>query len=158
MAVAVLPIVLTIKIMPHVDQEFKYVPLPKYPHMRPADVEIWERFMRAFPNRFTRVFYDVHLGGDETFDHNLSERANISWWDLTSWCVDVVAENDEAIFIIELKPLANAKAIGQAISYAALFKLKFKPVKPVIPVIITDRIIETTQICANHCGVELWAA
>ena len=59
-------------------------------------------------------------------------------------------------YIIEVKKYANAKALGQAIAYAALFKKKVNPEMPVIPVVITDRANATTIIAAREMGVRLW--
>lgn len=124
--------------------------------MRPADVVIWQRFLMKYPDRFLRVWYDVHVGREEEMPDGVHPLAHASWCDLTSWKIDVVAEDKQFFYVIEVKPFANAKALGQAQSYAGLFVAKFRPDKPVIPVVLTDRIIPTAQECADYCGVKMW--
>ncbi len=144
--------------MPHQEIAQPFQRLSKYAHLRPADIEIWERFLLANPDRFLKVWYDYRVGDPADLDHECLFCANLAWYDLTRWQIDVVAEDREMIYVIEIKPHANAKAIGQALSYAKLFEVEQKPKKPVLPVVLTDVIIPTTQKCAAHCGVEIWQA
>lgn len=126
--------------------------------MRPADVSIWERFMQKNPDRFLQVWYDYKVGGSAPIADDVLESARQSWYDLTRWAADVVAEDTQAIYVIEVKPLANAKALGQAIAYATLFIDDIRPKKPVYPVILTDHIIESTKRVADAQNVLLWEA
>ena len=142
--------------MPHVDIQHKFELLPKYPHMRPADVGIWERFLRSNPGKFRSVTYDVRVGDAATVHEGCSECARGAWFDLTRWQIDVVAEDDEAIYIIEVKPLANARALGQVDGYRDLYVWEKIPTKPVKAVVLTDHEISTTRKLAAAWGIELW--
>ena len=86
-----------------------------------------------------------------------------AWVDLTRWKIDVTAEDNENFYIIEIKPNANAKAVGQALAYARLWSEEMKPAKPVIPVVLTDMRNPITADCAvsdtcDCCTVKLWIA
>ena len=142
--------------MPHVETPQEYRILGSYPHLAPVDVAIWSRFIAENPQRFLRVWYDFRIGDEDAGDPDVAPRTNENWWDLTYWRIDVVAEDAKKFYVIEVKPLANSKAIGQALSYAKIFEEDEKPGKPVVPVVLTDRLIATTARCAEHCGVELW--
>lgn len=144
--------------MPHLEKPYEYIPLPKYPHMRHADAAIWERFVKANPDRFTQVFYDYRVGDHAHNCNNCLDCARSGWYDLTRWAIDVVAEDANAIYIIEVKPAANAKALGQAIAYTALFLREHTVGKQVIPVVLTDHEISSTRWVSKMQGVELWVA
>ena len=144
--------------MPHSEQEYQYAPLTHYPHMRPADIGIWGRFVEKNPTRFLRVWYDFKVGDHEHVGETCEQCQATGWYDLTRWAADVIAEDARAIYVIEVKPAANAKALGQALSYALLFATEHKPTKPVVPVVLTDHEISTTRKVADMQGVELWVA
>ena len=144
--------------MPHREIEQGFEVLPKYAHLRPADVEIWQRFVEQNPGRFKRVFYDFKVGDAADVDEEITTEIKGAWYDLTRWAIDVVAEDERTIYIVEVKPNANSKAIGQALSYAVLYREEQSPKKRVVPVVLTDTIIKTTARCARGCGVQMWEA
>ena len=142
--------------MSHVEIASPYQPFEFYPHMGAADAAIWDRFVHANPKRFLRVWYDFRVGDNDPVDPECSAIARDCWWDLTHWRIDVVAEDLSKIYVIEVKPNANAKALGQAGSYAMLYEEDEKPKKPVVAVVLTDTIIPTTKRIADKSGIEIW--
>lgn len=142
--------------MPHIEQAMPYKILAKYPHLRPADIEIWQKFIENNPGRFSWVFYDYRVGDPEDWPQDAPRYIALAWKDLTMWQVDVVAEDEKFLYIIEVKPFARAGAIGQALSYKILFDREEKPWKPTIAVVLTDTILKSTQYVAKKLGVELW--
>lgn len=144
--------------MPHVEVEHPYGPMADYPHMGPIDESIWNRFIEKYPNRFFSVFYDFHVGEARAGHPDVPKNFYTGWYDLTRWKCDVVAPTSEAVYCIEVKPNANAKALGQAMAYAILYNKEQRPGKPVIPVVLTDECSEITKTLADELGVELWFA
>lgn len=144
--------------MPHLDTPYKYEKMLDYPHMRPADEAIWTRFIEKNPDRFVRVFYDYCMGEPDAPDEDVSAHVASAWYDLTRWKCDVVAYDHNKVYAIEVKPNANAKALGQAASYAMLLKLEHGITWPIIPVVLTDAINPITKVAADALGVELWTA
>lgn len=142
--------------MPHEAETYTYEPLPKYPHMRPADVLIWEEYIRKNPKDFINCWYDVRIGDPEIPKVDVEDSMRRDWWDLTRWQIDVLAEDEKAFYVIEVKPNANAKALGQALAYAALWQEKRRPPKLVIPAVLTDIINPITAKTASFMQVELW--
>lgn len=142
--------------MPHIEIPSAYEWRPSYPHMSPLDKMIWDRFIHSHPDKFLRVWYDFRIGDEDPIPEDLPASVRSAWFDLSYWRVDVIGETKDSIFVIEVKPFANSKAIGQALGYAAIFKTDEMPGLPVVPVVITDRIFPTTQRVADALDVELW--
>jgi len=144
--------------MPHLDEPMPYKIMSDYPHMRPRDEAIWTRFIQKNPARFAEVIYDHGVGDAADADEDTPENVAVAWHDLTRWKCDVVAEDNDAIYTIEVKPNANAKALGQALAYAILYKADHPGDTPVIPVVLTDVVHNTTAQAAKEMGVMLWQA
>ena len=63
---------------------FKYGKLSKYPHMKPEDVAIWERFLLDYPEYFDTVDYDVSVGVGRMPNELTGDNVEKGWKDLTS--------------------------------------------------------------------------
>lgn len=100
---------------------FPYGKLPKYPHMQPEDVAVWERFIDQNPDFFDRCDYDVPVGQGRNIDENLPVNIQRMGTTLTQKKIDVVAYVDDQVFVIELKPVANARGLGQCIMYRMMY-------------------------------------
>jgi len=144
--------------MPHVEIPYPYGKLGSYPHLGPQDAAIWDRFIANNPGKFIRCWYDFRVGDEDAIDANIPQAVAQNWWDLSYWRIDVAAEDREKIYIIEIKPRANAKAIGQADAYAALYEEDEKPAKQVVAVVLTDIATPTLLRVAKNRGVEVWTS
>ena|SRR3990167_1231264 len=142
--------------MPHAEISFPFAKRSHYPHLSPEDTAIWERFIEANPGKFDHVYYDFRVGDEDPVPDDLPVAIRQAWWDLSYWRIDTVGEDAKNFYIIEIKPYANSKAIGQALSYAAIFLTDENPEKPVIPVVLTDVIFPTTQRVADLLNVQIW--
>lgn len=123
--------------------------------MMPYDVAIWERFIEKFPSAYKMVEYDHALGSTPQFDTVVNEATGGDAAKLYQYKIDVVAELDDRIDIIELKPNAGPSALGQVNSYVALYKRDRSPQKPLRPVVITDILRTDMQHLADDAGVTL---
>lgn len=135
--------------------EYPYKTLTKYPGMRPRDVAIWDTFLLNHPGRFFRVWYDVHMGDPVGAEHDHEEMCNNGMYDVSRWCVDVIAEDAEAFYIIEIKPDAKAGALGQALAYKKILDREVGFAKPSHAVVLTDSIGPITLQAAELMGVAL---
>lgn len=127
--------------------------LARYPHMFARDVEVWERFL------------EKHAGGYEGFDYDTKVgegRPPKPYWNpeikrmnevLTKKRIDVVGYQKDQIHVIEVKPNASNEAIGQALTYANLFRKESKDLRPVVPVIVTDSEIPDMLSLTKEFGV-----
>ena len=100
---------------------FKFKKLAKYPHMKPEDVAVWERFIEKKGSFFDSVDYDMAVGNGRPQRSDLPENIRRDGKILTQRKIDVVGYNDLGISIVEIKPIADARALGQIEMYFDLF-------------------------------------
>lgn len=130
---------------------YKYEKLNWYPHMKPNDVAIWNRFIEKYPDAYVHCQYDFWVGSPPPFSPIVTEDNQGSADGLYRKKIDVVAYRDDDIHIIELKPKAGLAAIGQVKGYVYLFERDEKPKKKPQPVIITDEAsIDVREIAAKE--------
>lgn len=101
---------------------FPFKTLEKYPHMKPEDVAVWERYIKINPGIFDSVDYDVGLGVGTPLEKEQSEKMQADWLALTRKKIDVIAYGlDGKRYLIEVKPIANMRALGQILTYEELY-------------------------------------
>lgn len=100
---------------------FEYKLLSKYPHMKPADIEIWEKFILNHPSIFKRVDYDFHVGEGATFLPTNTDTPDGRENRLYQRKIDVVAYDEDGVTLIEIKPLADTSTLGQILVYKDLY-------------------------------------
>ena len=100
---------------------FKFEKLAKYPHMKPADIEIWERFIAANPKFFDTVNYDFHVGKGADFLPDDESTAEGRENRLYRKKIDVVGYFNDNVWIIEVKPEADMLALGQVLTYKKIY-------------------------------------
>lgn len=127
----------------------------KYPHMKPADTAIIDRFVAKFPSAYEKVAFSFPVGDGAPADPIVNEETEGSVEYLYHKKIDMVALKGNAIHIIEVKPKAGASAIGQVCGYRDLYMRDEKPaVKPKC-VILTDEINHDLEYMAKMQGVEV---
>ncbi len=137
---------------------FEYKLLAKYPHMKPADVVIWERFIKANPNAFVTVDYDVNVGEGAPFDTTLSNLEGQDVGALYLKKIDVVAYSKNEITLIEVKPAATLQALGQVNAYYELYCKTFKPTDNVKLAVLTDILTPDILYIAKKWGTKILVA
>lgn len=100
---------------------FEYRKLAKYPHMKPADVRIWERFVSDHNDFFARVDYDFHVGKGADFLSSDESTPDGRENRLYQKKIDVVGYREDSTTLIEVKPIADVKALGQILTYKELY-------------------------------------
>lgn len=119
-------------------EEAQYKRLPKYPHMKPADVTIWERYIDTNPDAYDSVIYDLAVGAGAPVDENLENYVKRDIKYLTQRKIDVVGRKNGEIHIIEVKPNAGPSAFGQVLAYAELYKRYISATEKIAMIVITD--------------------
>lgn len=134
-------------------ESFPFAKRYYYPHMKPADVAIWERFIESFPDMYDFVQYDVPVG--TVPEHAKGPVAPGAGSDEKLYMkkIDVVAFKGDQIDIVELKPQATASSIGQVKAYQLLYVRDYNP--PITPkaIIITDVLGQDMGEIASAQGV-----
>jgi len=122
--------------------KFLYSLAKSYPHMKPADVRLWEKFISAFPDLFSTVDYDVLVGEGVVINDPEIDVYSKSFQMLTQKKIDVIGYKNNDIVIIEIKPRAGANAMGQILSYKELWLKKNPGLLPneIVMAVITDEL------------------
>lgn len=101
---------------------FPYQKLAKYPHMKPEDIAVWERFLVAMPTFFDTVDYDVAVGKGAETNPDHAENIQHDQTILTQKKIDVVGYAGDVVSLMEVKPIADMRALGQILSYEHLYR------------------------------------
>jgi len=142
--------------VPHTSTRQPFSILPKYPHMQPADVLLWERFIRlnsplSQDNKTPAwtVSYDVHVGTIPALPPGTPQYLKDDAEALYPFKIDVVVYWPTQTLIVELKPRASLEAIGQVLGYTALYHRTFPNDPNPNPIIITDTAhLDMHMLCA----------
>lgn len=111
--------------MNHGAIEFAPELLQKYPHMFPADIPVWEAWLRIHGHEFLSFAYDVKVGKGMDPDITLSPRIQRLQVLFTQKRIDVVGTKRGVKWIIEVKDIATVSAPGQVLAYSALYSDTF---------------------------------
>lgn len=134
---------------------YKYEKRYKYPHMKPADVAIWERFIEKYPDEYDSVDYDVAVGTGKRHDSEPETQLVDGFELLTKKKIDVVGYKGQTVHIIEVKPNGGASALGQAKSYELLYKRDIDQVSPTRTRLITDTVGDDMPHLSDWMEVEV---
>lgn len=124
---------------------YPFKKLSHYPHMGPADVILWERFIEQFPDAYDNVEYDVKIGTVPDFVAEHEDEAINGQAPLYMRKIDVIGYKEEQIDIIEVKPRAGFSAIGQVDGYRDIWVRDFNPPAKPKAILITDSTDVDTQ-------------
>jgi len=119
--------------------KYKFERLLKYPHFRPEETAIWERFIIKFPNYFESVDYDLKVGTPREYPEGYPFGLSEAMRELSKKRIDVVGYSGKKVYIVEVEPNAGHPGIGQVLSVTELYKREHPDVEKVVPVLITDR-------------------
>lgn len=137
-------------------ETFKYEKRYWYPHMKPNDIGIWERFIAKYPDAYETVQYDFAIGDVPPFMEQTSSPQGQAMKELYRLKIDVLAYKDGTIDLIEVKPDAGASSIGQLLGYVELYKRDIKPTLTVRPVIVTNTRRTNMDFLTQQQGITLF--
>lgn len=121
----------------------------KYVHLWQKDYATWTAFLQSKAMNLEEVWYDVHVGRPMDVPKGSPEYMQDVVDGVSRKRIDVVGRVGAGLFIIEIKPEANMKAIGQVVTYTNLFIQEFTITGPVQAMIVATTcdadILETAQ-------------
>lgn len=126
-----------------------------YPHMKPRDVAIWERFIDKYPDAYEKCQYDFGIGDIPPFIASASSVEGQRMAELYKLKIDVLGYKGGTIDLIEVKPAASSSTIGQVTGYVELYKRDEKPTLTIQPVIITDELRPNMDYLSVVNGVKI---
>ena len=109
--------------------------------------------MAKNPEMFEKVEYDVKVGEGRDYSDYPEGPIKQDMELLSKKRIDVVGFTENEIYVIELKPKAEMKAIGQALSLAELYRDIAPTDKVVLPTVITDEEIPDTRKLCEQLGI-----
>lgn len=109
-----------------------------YPHMLVEDTIVWTKFLQSGKLNIEKVWYDIHVGkGIDTSNIAESEIKAVAE-NIYKKRIDVIAQTNNALYVIEIKPYGNMVAYGQALVYSRMFKQEFEVDRIVVPAICCE--------------------
>ena len=129
--------------------------LPKYPHLFPKDIPIWERYLKKFGADYVGFDYDIKVGSGIEPPESATEADMRLIAGVYKKRIDAVGYTSDRTDIIEVKPAATFSAVGQVLGYAALYRTEFPNQPAVTPVLLTDFETPDIRAFAANNGVKL---
>jgi len=126
-----------------------------YPHMKPRDIEIWERFIDKYPDYYDSVQYDYHVGDAPPFNTLMDDDEDLNQDALYRLKIDVVGHIGGKVDIIEIKPDANPSTIGQVKGYKAIYERDEEKGVKAGMVIITDKLRPNMEYLSRVEGIRI---
>lgn len=121
----------------------------RFPHMGPADSRVWQAHLTLQSVPSGRLDYDVRLGGVGAELVDREHEHFPMWLTLLKKRIDVVVHYENAVKLIEVKPIAGFSALGQALGYCDLWERekgsKPKPVPCVCCAIVDPDLTPTFE-------------
>lgn len=132
-----------------------YQIMRSYTHMASADTVVWERFIRANPTYFDAVAYDVQVGSGPGFDTVVNPETGGDLEALYKKKIDVLGVKDGVHIIVEVKPRADSRAIGQVEGYRDLALRDLPGLKGPKMLIVCESIVPDVDYLAQKKGIAL---
>lgn len=132
---------------------FPFVKLAKYPHMKPEDVAVWERFVASNPTFLDTVDYDVKCGTGAEVNPDHPPEIQRDHTVLTQKKIDVVGYAADRVYIIEVGPVADMRKLGQILTYAHLWQIDHPEVANPIPMVLCGSIERELDALFEKNGV-----
>jgi len=92
------------------------------PHMLTPDVPVWYRFLDKWRHEIINLWYDCLLGGPMLTPEEEKDPVKKSWRYVNSKRPDAIAETENEVWIIEVSANPGLRAMGQVMSYQALWQ------------------------------------
>lgn len=119
---------------------YKPVVSSAYPHLLANDARVWTKLLEQEPGIFEKVWYDLRVGeglqlgpGPEPLTKGIAQA-------LTTKRIDVVGLRALAYFVIEIKPIADMEALGQALGYSLLFAGQYRVKGDIVPAVVCGKV------------------
>lgn len=126
------------------------------PHMLSTDIPVWYRFLEKWGGLFSALYYDVLVGGPYLTPDQEQDPYRRMWRANTSKRIDALAELPDSVWIIEVAQRPGLRAIGQLMTYLALWCEDPAIMKPEIPVLVCEHIDTDLIASAAKYGIRTY--
>lgn len=129
----------------------------KYVHLWQKDYATWTAFLRSEWCLFEELWYDVHVGRAMGVPAESPAYMQAVADGVSRKRIDVVGRIGSTLYIIEIKPEANMKGIGQVVTYRDLFVKEFAVPGPVVGMMVATTCDCDILDTATEEGVQIIA-
>ncbi|MBA7624087.1 hypothetical protein ES703_31491 [subsurface metagenome] len=126
------------------------------PHMLPADIPVWYRFLEKWGTEFKALYYDVYLGGPWLTPDQEKDPMWRMWRANTAKRADAIAELEDEIWIIEVSTAPEMRSLGQLITYSSLWLEDPKIDKLERLVLVCQHLDKDVTAAAGKFGVQVY--
>ncbi len=134
---------------------YPYTVLNWFPHLGSIEQVLWARYIKAYPEEYEAVEYDVKIGPVPEFSTIVNPETGGDVSALYQKKIDVLGFKPPRIDIIEVKPNAGASAVSQLKQYQYwLIKKMNLSTNPGL-IIVTDKARPGLLDYATHEGVRV---
>ena len=128
----------------------------KPPHMLAPDIPVWYRFLDEWKDHFINLYYDSLLGGPLLSPEERKDPMKRMWRALICKRTDAIAELKNEVWLIEVADHPEMRAVGQLITYEALWIEDPKIHKPHRKVLVANSIDPDIAAGLGKVGVMLY--
>lgn len=90
--------------------------------MSSEDVQIWKKFLELHGKEYSSFDYDFKVGSGTDPGPEVPENFRQDFIDLSKKRIDAVGYQNDGVTLFEIKPRAGTQALGQLITYKALYE------------------------------------
>lgn len=124
--------------------------------MLPPDIPVWYRFLEKWGHEIRALYYDCLLGGPYLSPEEEKDPLMKSWRYVNAKRPDAIAETNSEVWIIEVTAHPGLRAIGQCISYQALWQEDPKITKIERPVLVCEVLDTDVGAVCGRMGVRVF--
>lgn len=130
------------------------VPHSRYPHLPKDEVDIWERWLAAYGDKFELIEYDVRVGSGADPPADLLEKYSNLAREMTKRRIDAVCHLPDLLIIVEVTKHISFRTIGQYLMYPILYQLTYNPDKQLSPLLVAKDFLTDLKPAADAFGVQ----
>lgn len=118
----------------------------RFTHLLPQDIEVWKRFLDSPANNYDFFEYDIRVGEGRDPGNDFDDNRRSHAIKLSQRRIDAIGHHKDHLAIFEITRYAGLKALGQLIAYPILYKSKFAPSLPLVPILIAEELQTDVEI------------
>ena len=108
----------------------------RYSHILEPDRTLFQLFIESNLYNYVNLDFDVRVGTGRDPGPTFTDDIRRMAIHLSQRRIDCVAHTLAAIHIIEVTYSAGLTSLGQLMAYPSLYKASFKPLLPVVPILV----------------------
>jgi hypothetical protein len=123
------------------------------PHLLFPDIPVWYRWLAKYGQFITNLYYDCLVGGPWLPEGSTPDKFELQYAYNTSKRIDAIAETDTEVWLIEIATAPGLRAVGQLMTYWALWLEDPKINKPEKLVLVCAAVDTDLLACAAKYGI-----